>query len=61
MLFSRFLNDYVRGNQFTEIVHGKSGIYLLSDVLHLFALEQTQTNGIFQLTEGSFDAPAQMV
>ena len=61
MLFSRFLNDYMRGNQFTEIVHGKSGIYLLSDVLHLFTLKQAQTNGVFELTERSFNAPAQTV
>ena len=61
MLFSRFLNDYVRGNQFTEIVHGKSGIYLLSDVLHLFTLKQAQTNGVFELAEGSFNPPAQMI
>ena len=61
ILSAFILNDYVRGNQFTEVVHGESGKYLLGDVLHLFALEQTQTNGIFQLTEGSFDAPAQMV
>ena len=56
-----FLNDYVRGNQFTEDVHGESGKDLPGNVLHRFALEQTQTDGIFQLTEGSFNTPAQMI
>ena len=41
------LNDYVRGNQFTEVVHGKSGKNLLGNVLHLFTLKQTQANGVF--------------
>ena len=41
-----FLNDYVRGNQFTEVVHCKSGKNLLGNVLHLFALEQAQANGV---------------
>ena len=61
MLFSRFLNDYVRGNQFTEVVHGESGKDLLGNVLHLFALEQAQTNGVFELAKGSFNPPAQMI
>ena len=61
ILSAFILNDYVWGNQFTEVVHGESGKDLLGDVLHLFALEQTQTNGIFQLTEGSFNTPAQMI
>ena len=55
------LNDYVRGNQFTEVVHGESGKYLLGDVLHLFTLKQAQTNGVFQLPEGCFNSPAQTV
>ena len=41
ILSAFFLNDYVRGNQFTEVVHGKSGKDLLGDILHLFALKQT--------------------
>ena len=61
ILSAFFLNDYVRGNQFTEVVHGKSGKNLLGNVLHLFALEQTQANGVFQLPEGRFNAPAQMI
>ena len=61
ILSAFFLNDYVRGNQFTEVVHGKSGKDLLGDVLHLFTLKQAQTNGVFELTEGSFNAPTQMI
>ena len=34
-----FLNDYVRGNQFREIVHDEPGKNLLTDVLHLFCVE----------------------
>ena len=61
ILSAFFLNDYVRGNQFTEVVHSKSGKDLLGNVLHLFALEQAQTNGVFELAEGSFNPPAQMI
>ena len=61
ILSAFILNDYVRGNQFTEVVHGKSGKNLLGNVLHLFALEQAQTNGVFELAEGSFNPPAQMI
>ena len=61
ILSAFFLNDYVRGNQFTEVVHSESGKDLLGNVLHLFALEQAQTNGVFELAEGSFNPPAQMI
>ena len=30
------LNDYVRGNQFSKVVHDQSGKNLLGNVLHLF-------------------------
>ena len=33
------LNDYVRGNQFSKVVHDKSGKDLLSNVLHLFCMK----------------------
>ena len=61
ILSAFFLNDYVRGNQFTEVVHSESGKDLLGNVLHLFALEQAQTNGVFELAKGSFNPPAQMI
>ena len=61
ILSAFFLNDYVRSNQFTEVVHSESGKDLLGNVLHLFALEQAQTNGVFELAEGSFNPPAQMI
>ena len=61
ILSAYILNDYVRGNQFTEVVHGKSGKNLLGNVLHLFTLKQAQANGVFQLSEGRFNTPAQMI
>ena len=61
ILSALFLNDYVRGNQFTEVVHSESGKDLLGNMLHLSALEQTQTNGVFELAERSFNTPAQMI
>ena len=61
ILSAFILNDYVRGNQFTEVVHGKSGKNLLGNVLHLFTLKQAQANGVFQLSEGRFNTPAQMI
>ena len=61
ILSAFFLNDYVRGNQFTEVVHGKSGKNFLGNVLHLFALEQAQANGIFEMPKGSFNSPTHMV
>ena len=33
------LNDYVRGNQFSEVVHDQSGKYLQGNVLHLFCVK----------------------
>ena len=33
------LNDYVRGNQFSEVVHDQSGKDLLGNVLHLFCVK----------------------
>ena len=61
ILSAFILNDYVRGNQFTEVVHGKSGKDLLGNVLHLFALKQAQANGVLKLTERIFNAPTQMI
>ena len=61
ILSAFILNGYVRGNQFTEVVHCKSGKDLLGNVLHLFALKQAQTNGVFELAERGFNTPAQMV
>ena len=47
------LNDYVRGNQFSKVVHDQSGKNLLGNVLHLFCMEMKQTNGVFQFSESS--------
>ena len=37
------LNDYVRGNQFSKVVHDQSGKYLLGNVLHLFCVKMEQS------------------
>ena len=37
----RFLNDYVRGNQFSKVIHDQSGKYLLGNVLHLVLLNRS--------------------
>ena len=31
-----FMNDYVRGNQFREVVHNETSEDFLKDVVHLF-------------------------
>ena len=61
ILSAFILNDYERGNQFTEVVHGESGKELLGNVLHLFTLEQAQANCVFELAKRSFNAPAKMI
>ena len=55
------LNDYVRGNQFSEVVHDKSGKYLLGNVLHLFCVEMEQAHCVFQFPERGFDSPAHTI
>ena len=52
------LNDYGRGNQFREVVHGELSEDLLINVLHFFCMEMNEAKGIFELTEGGFDSPA---
>ena len=42
MLCVCFLNDYVRGNQFGEVVHDKSGKDFMVYVLHLFCMKMKQ-------------------
>ena len=56
-----FLDEYVRGNQFREVVHDESGKKLLDNVLHLFCVEMEQANSVLQRTERSLDAPAHSV
>ena len=53
-----FLNDYMRGNQFREVVHDKAGINFLCNILHLFCVKMEQANGIFQFSKRSFNPPA---
>ncbi len=42
-----FLNDYMRSNQFREVIHDKPGINFLGNVLHLFCVEMKQPYSIF--------------
>lgn len=58
-IFSIFLlNDYGLGNQFIEVVHGKSGKDFLVNELHLFCVKMLEPDGVFQFTERGFNPPA---
>ena len=58
-IFSVFLlNDYGLGNQFIEVVHGKSGKDFLVNELHLFCVKMLEPDGVFQFTERCFNPPA---
>ena len=52
------MNDYVRGNQFREVVHSKCGKDLLEDVIRLFCMEMDEADRVFELAKGGFDTPA---
>ena len=56
-----FLNDYVRGDQFSKVVHDQSGKDLLGNVLHLFCVEMKQSNSVFQFPERCFNPPSSAV
>ena len=58
ILGAALLSDYVRGNQFREVVHSQFCKDFLVDVLHLFCVEMDEAKGIFELAEGSFNSPA---
>ena len=47
ILCAALLSDYVRGNQFREVVHGQLSKDFLVDVLHLFCVEMDKAEGIF--------------
>ena len=55
------LNDYVRGNQFSEVVHDQSGKDLLGNVLHLFCVKVEQADSIFEFAERGFNAPTHTI
>ena len=61
ILVAALLNDYMRGNQFGEIVHNEPGEDFLKDVLHLFCMEMKEAQGVFEGTKGSFNAPAHSI
>ena len=58
ILCAVFLNDYVRGNQLSKVVHDELCKDFLEDVLYLFCVKLNETKGIFELTERSLNTPA---
>ena len=59
---SLFLTENDKGgNPFGEVVQDEAGEHFLSDVRHLSRVERRQSNGVFQLAEGSFNSPARGV
>ena len=61
-VFSAFaLNDYVRGNHFSEVVHNEFGKDLLNDVLRLFAVKIKETERVLKMAKRGFDSPTQGV
>ena len=57
-LRTALLNDYVRGNQLREVVHSEFCKDLLVDVLHLFCVEMNKAERVFEMAEGSLNAPS---
>lgn len=53
-----FMEDYGRGNQFSDVVHDKPGKNFLVNVLHLFCVKMQQANCVFELPERGSNAPA---
>ena len=52
------LNDHTGSDASREVVHDKPGKDFLKDVLRLFCVKMEEANSIFELTKGSFNAPA---
>lgn len=52
------LNDRVRSDQFSKVVHDEAGKDFLEDELHLFRVKGEQAQGVFELAERGFNAPA---
>ena len=55
------VSDYLGRNQFSKVVHDEAGKDLLVDVLRLLCVEMEEADGIFQLTERGFNAPAHSI
>ena len=56
MLCIFLLNHHMRRDDLAEVIKKQTGKDFLLDILHLFCVEATQTNCIFQFTEGRFDS-----
>lgn len=61
VLSANHRNHRARGDELGEVVHDKAGKNFLKDVLHFFRMEGRQTNGIFEMAEGSFNAPTSSI
>ena len=57
-LRTALLNDYGRGNQLREVVHGEFRKDFLVDVLHLFCVEMNEAECVFEMAEGSLNTPS---
>ena len=57
VLFVALLDDYVRGNQFGEIVHDEPCEDFLEDVLHLFSMEVQKAQSVLKRAKRGFNAP----
>lgn len=53
------LKDYGEGNGLTEVEHNQFSEDFLKDEFHLFCVERTETNGVFDFTESGFNAPTE--
>ena len=56
-----FLDDYVRSNQLSKVVHDQSGKDLLVYVLHLFCVEMEKAYGILEFPERGFNPPTHII
>ena len=50
------LNHHMGRDDFAEVIQKQTGKDFLLDILHLFGVQATQANGIFQFAERRFDS-----
>ena len=55
------LNHHMCCDDLAEVIKDEPGKDFLLDILHLFSVEATQTDRIFQFPEGRFDSPSHAV
>ena len=54
-------NGGMKNDPFAKVVENQTGKYLLADELRFFGMKSRKTNGIFEIAERSFNAPAKVV